>query len=105
MKYRTAMLVASVLLNFTTHAQAALESRAGGTMVYDTEKDLTWVVDANLFKTLADMSGNTVAYVQDIIDANLGVVFDTPNPYDGNDGIYNLTASDFDTSVTSATNL
>ncbi|MCQ8181938.1 DUF1566 domain-containing protein [Methylomonas sp. SURF-1] len=75
--------------------QAALESRANGTMVYDTDRDITWVANANLFKTLVDVSGDTVAYVQGIIAANNGVVLNKPNVYDGNDGVYNLSAADF----------
>lgn len=81
----------------STSVQASLESRAGGTMVYDTDLDITWVADANLFKTLANASGNPANYVQTIINANGGVVNDTPNDLDGNDGVYNLTSPDFNT--------
>lgn len=76
---------------------AALESRANGTMVYDTDRNITWVANANLFKTLADASGNAASYVQSIILANNGVVHNTPNVYDGGDGVYDLTAADFNT--------
>ena len=96
MQYGKNLLAAGLLLSFTTvTAQAALQSRAGGAMVYDTDLNITWVADGNLFKTLANASGDVAAYVQSIITANGGVIHDTPNPFDGNDGIYNLSASDF----------
>lgn len=96
MQYGKNLLAAGLLLSLSTvNAQAALQSRAGGTMVYDTDLDITWVADGNLFKTLADASGDVAAYVQSIITANGGVIYDTPNPFDGNDGIYDLSASDF----------
>ncbi len=100
MQYGKNLLAAGLLLSLSTvTAQAALESRAGGTMVYDTDLNITWVADGNLFKTQADASISLAAYeafVQSIITANGGVIYDTPNDFDGNDGVYDLSASDFD---------
>jgi hypothetical protein len=56
----------------------------------------TWTKDANLFQTQAAGNANLVA---DIIAANKGVIFDTPNIYDtvANSGIHTLTSADFTT--------
>lgn len=61
-------------------------------MVYDSDYNITWVSDANLFKTQVDASGNAAAFVQSIITANGGVI------QDPNFGVHNLSADDFDTS-------
>ena len=55
-------------------AEASLVSRAGGTMIYDTVQDITWVADASLFRTLANASGNSENYVQGIISSNEGII-------------------------------
>jgi len=55
-------------------AEASLVSRAGGTMIYDTVQDITWVADASLFRTLANASGNSANYVQGIISSNEGII-------------------------------
>lgn len=94
--YPTLPLVLASVFALSAPAQAALQSRAGGTMVYDTDLNITWVADANLFKTQATSNANLVA---EIIAANGGVVNDTPNSYDGNTGIYNLSAFDFNTAT------
>ena len=67
-------------------------------MVYDTDLDITWVSDANLFKTQADASGNPAAFVQNIITANGGVIHDPLGVLSGSDDVWNLSADDFDTS-------
>lgn len=86
-------LAIGLLFGFATlNAQAALQSRAGGTMVYDTDLNITWVADANLFRTQEAGNPNLIS---EIIAANGGVINDTPNAFDGNDGVYNLSAADF----------
>lgn len=98
MRYNYSILVAGLLLNLTTlNAEAALESRLGGIMVYDSVLDVTWVADVSLFRTLANASVDSAGYVQSVIDANGGVVISTPNQYDNNTGVYNLSAADFNT--------
>ncbi len=100
MRYNHSLLAAGLLLSFNTvNAEAALQSRAGGTMLYDTALDITWVADASLFRTLANASGDPASYIQNIISSNGGVINNTPNQYDGNDGVYNLNASDFNTTL------
>ncbi|WKJ88923.1 DUF1566 domain-containing protein [Methylomonas montana] len=91
-------LVVAVALTIISPAQAELLGRGGGTMVYDTDLNITWVADAMLFKTLANASEDPNSYVQDIIDANNGVIYDTPNSEDGRDGVYNLSSFDLNTS-------
>jgi len=44
------MLSIAILLS-TTMANATLYSRAGGTMIYDSEYDVTWLADANYAKS------------------------------------------------------
>jgi hypothetical protein len=102
---RLKLLVAGswLLLSISTiNAEAALLSRAGGTMVYDTDLDITWVADANLFATqVAQAGGQDSDYVRlknEIITANGGVIYDSPNYRDSPDrysGIYTLNQGDF----------
>ncbi|NJA07162.1 hypothetical protein ACQE3E_04510 [Methylomonas sp. MED-D] len=86
-------LTATLLFTLSASGQAALLSRAGGTMVYDTDRNLTWVADANLFQTQAAANPNLVNQ----IIANVGTINDTPNTSDtpANSGHYNLAAGDF----------
>jgi len=54
------MLCLPVLL-VSTLANATLSSRAGGTMIYDSEYDLTWLADANYAKSSGyDANGQMV---------------------------------------------
>lgn len=83
----------------STPAQAALETRAGGALVYDTDSNLTWTADANLLATLQASQGyNSV--INAIIAAS-PIVDDTPNVNDnypgGNHwtGQYALSSNDF----------
>ena len=95
---KTKLLTTAVLaFGISAGAQASLVARTGG-MVYDDVNNITWLADANLFQTLAVGNGNLV---NDIIAANNGVIYDTPNTLDtvSNSGIYNLTTADFDTST------
>lgn len=80
------------LLTVSASSQAALQSRAGGSMIYDTDLDITWLADANLFKTQVASNPDLISQ---IIAANGGVIRDTANPLDGNDGIYSLSHADF----------
>ena len=100
----TVALLASVIV--TSTAQASLVARDGG-MVYDDVNNLTWTSDANLFQTQAASNPNLV---NDIIAANGGVVYDTPHYYASSgpgwiydDGTYNLTSADFNTSNSTMT--
>ena len=87
----TKFLTTAAILAFSlsTGAQASLEARTGG-MVYDTINKITWASDANLFKTQA---ASNASLVSEIIAANGGVINDTANYYDGNDGIYSNSES------------
>lgn len=97
---RNNLIITGLLLSLNGWpAQAALLSRAGGTMIYDTDLDITWVADVNLFKTLADASGDANVYVQNIISANNGVVYSSPNNYSDINGAYNLSSADFNIST------
>lgn len=97
---RNNLIITSLVLSLNGWtAQAALLSRAGGTMVYDTDLNVTWVADANLFKTLANASGDANLYVQSVISANNGVVYSTPNIYSDVNGAYTLTSADFNIST------
>lgn len=80
-------------LGFSVKAPAALFDRGNG-LVYDDVLNVTWTKDANLFKTLADDSGNPTNFAQKIIDANGGVINNTPN-YWNSSGVYNLSLYDF----------
>ncbi|WFP48570.1 DUF1566 domain-containing protein [Methylomonas sp. EFPC3] len=86
-------LTAILLLTLSATGQAALLSRAGGTMIYDSDRNITWVADANLFQTQAAANPNLV---NEII-ANVGTINDTPNTGNtpANSGHYNLAAGDF----------
>lgn len=91
----SALLLAAV---FTGSAEANLFSRAGGTMVYDSDLNITWVANANLFETQAAANPNLV---QEIITA-VPIVYDTQNLLDkptSNSGVYMLSATDFDTTT------
>ena len=95
MKHGKILLVTVLLLGMNNStAHAALESSAGGTMIYDTDRNITWVTDANLFRTQFIANPNLTS---EIIAANSGIVQNLPNSYDGNDRVYNLNASDFGT--------
>lgn len=59
MKIRIGMLAAVLLsMMLGTAAQAALQTRLGGLAVYDSDLDVTWLVDANLAQSESfDVSG------------------------------------------------
>jgi hypothetical protein len=68
-KYYLAFIYLGLL--HTLCAQAALQSRQGGAMLYDTDLDITWVADANSFKTQTENNSN---FVNQVILDNGGIV-------------------------------
>jgi hypothetical protein len=94
MEFKKTAMVAVLVMGsgFTGVLQAALFDRGNG-MVYDTISNITIASDANLFRTQAAGNANLVS---DIIAANSGGIYDTPNLFDN--GVYTLTASDFNAS-------
>lgn len=83
--------------------QAALVDTGHG-LVNDTDRNITWVRDANLFLTQALASGDAAGFVATIIAAVPGgAIKDTPNRYDTPDpehpfefsGSHTLSADDF----------
>lgn len=74
-------------MGFASTASASLETRPGG-MVYDTDLNITWVADANLFKTQSDANPNLV---NEIIAA-VPVVYHTIN---GSIAQHNVGPGDF----------
>ena len=97
MKTKFLTTAAVLALSLSTGAQASLEARTGG-MVYDTDNNITWAADANLFQTQAASNTNLVS---EIITANGGVILDTPNYYDNpaSSGSHTLTVADFNTTT------
>ncbi len=78
MKYTKHLLAAGLLISLSTMtAQAALLSRGGGTMFYDTVEDVTWVTDAHLFKTQAASDPSLIS----TIIANVGTVLYGNEPH------------------------
>jgi plastocyanin len=74
---------------------AALVAVTGGLLVNDTDHNITWTANANLFQTQAAQSGDAAAFVATII-SDWGEPFVSPN---FNNGVsYSLTAADFDPS-------
>jgi hypothetical protein len=94
---KMAMVVLLAGQGFTGTSHAALFDRGNG-MIYDSDQNITWSADANLFQTQAASNPNLV---NQIIAANNGVIHDTPNIYDTipNSGIYTLTTANFNTST------
>lgn len=94
-------LLAMALIAGPMAAHAALTAVDGGFGVYDSNNNVTWLSDANLFATQAAASGNSAAFVNTIIADSGGVVTDLPNAFDSPmqySGSYTLSASDFITS-------
>lgn len=97
MKHGKILLVASLL--FSLNAEAALYNRGNG-LVYDSDLNVTWSKDVQLFRTMANNSGNAEAFIDAVINANNGVIHETPwvddvsglTIYDGN---YQLAQGDF----------
>ena len=101
-----AVLSLAAALIFSTSAQAALVVPAGNPLVVnDTDLNITWTQDANLFQTMAASNANLINDVLaaaphlTISGVSTPVTYDTPNAYDtpADSGHYNLTAGDFNT--------
>ncbi len=92
------LLPAAAALFAASSAQAALVD-AGNGLINDTDLNITWTQDANLFKTMATASGDASAFVTTIINSVGGKIYDTPNSLDtpANSGYRSLAASDFNT--------
>ncbi len=90
MKHTKKLVIVGFLFSFATaSAKAGLLSRGGGTMVYDTVQDVTWVADANLFKTQAtdpNLVNNIIANVGTVTDIYYGSKTLTPSDFDPYDG-------------------
>lgn len=84
---------AAALLCAAVNANATLTSVDNGLGVYDSGINATWTSDANLLGTLESQQGYSTV-VNAIIVAS-PVIHDTPNMYDDDSGIYNVSASDF----------
>ena len=96
------LVAASVLSMTVASAQAALSvPESTSLVVHDSDLNIYWTQDANLFLTQANgYSGGASAFVTAVINASGGVINDSPNSLDtvAYSGTYNLTASDFNTS-------
>lgn len=57
-----AALIFTAGISFVSAASAQLLSRADGTMVYDTDQDITWLVDANYADTLYKQSNGRLGF-------------------------------------------
>lgn len=89
MKYPKYLLAFGLLLSLNSSIALATLIDRGNGMIYDTELNLTWLSDANYFKTQAASDPNLV----NTIIANIGSV---PDLYAGT---HTLTASDFNAST------
>src|SRR5579871_4346025 len=87
-------LMAFLLLSGPVVVDAAgLVAVTGGQLVNDTDHDITWTADGNLFLTQATQSGDAAALVATIINDWGGGGLFTGNGYS-----YTMTAADFNTS-------
>ena len=75
-----------LMLGFSSAISAALIDNGNG-LIYDTELNITWSRDANLLGTLELNNPNVVSR---ILSANNNVIYDLPNAYDNNSGVYGL---------------
>lgn len=83
-------LIVGGLFAFSGMANATLIANNG--VVYDSETHLTWLQDANTFKTQLAADPNII----NKIIATVPIVFDTPNSLDNNgSGQYKLSVADF----------
>jgi hypothetical protein len=86
-------LLAIALLSGPLVANAGLVAVTGGHLVNDTDHNITWAADANLFLTQATQSGNPAAFVATIISD-----WSAPFVSASYSGVtHSLTAADFDT--------
>lgn len=87
LKHGLPVLLLAAGVGFTSTASAALQTPVNG-MIYDSTQNITWVQDANLFKTQAASNPNLV---NEIISA-VGSITDENGPH-------TLTTSDFNTTT------
>jgi hypothetical protein len=101
MKIQKKHLAAAFALGFSINANATLTTVDNGLGVYDSNLNITWTQDGNLFQTLANnYASGASAFVTAVINASGGVINDSPNSTDnGGAGVYNLSASDFNTTT------
>lgn len=86
-RHKITVIFALFLILKVCTVQAALQSRAGGTLIYDTDLNITWVADARLFKT-------ELAKDPNLVDKIIANVVTVPSLT----GIsHTLTRNDFDT--------
>lgn len=92
------LLVVGFLLSaihFNAHAVLTPYNSNGVDLVYSSVSDVTWTKDADLLGSMMGSQGYD-AIVNAIIAAS-PTITNTPNIYDGyDDGIYNITGSDFE---------
>lgn len=96
MRLFPSILTAAITLTSASFdAKASLESQTinGINVVHSSVSNVTWLQDANLLATLIDSQGFDVI-VNAIVTAS-PTITNTPNVYDGNDGIYELSSNDF----------
>lgn len=100
-KQKTNLLRATALAAVFAHS--ALTAQAGSSpVVYDSDLNVDWTQDANLFHTRANSFGaGASAFVTAVINASGGTISDTPNSLDtvSNSGSYTLSTNDFNTST------
>lgn len=89
MRMRNFMVALALAVGVTGNAQALLYDRGGG-LIYDTVLDVTWLQDANYFKTQVDNSGDGGVSLVNGIISEVGTIVS------GN-GTHTLTTSDFHT--------
>jgi hypothetical protein len=96
MNTRTQWASAATLILSAASAHAALIAVDEGKIVDNTVNNTMWIADGDLFATLATASGDPAAFVQTVIKASGGVIYDTPNDSDtpAYSGKYSLTAED-----------
>ena len=96
---RLGLLIAGTALSNSSQASLTAETVNGINVVYDNVTNTTWTADANLFSTMeanaVNQYGNDNNLITAIINANGGVIHDTPNMYDNYTGNYKLSSSDF----------
>ena len=91
MKYLITLSILLSNLLLANPVNAALFDRGNG-MIYDNVNAITWLADANYFKTQLAANTNLVSA---IMTANAGGINDSSNTLNPT-GVYTLTAADFD---------
>lgn len=79
---------------FPAMSNAGIFATHDGALVADTDNGLTWVSDGRLLSTLANESDDPEQFLDAVIAAAGGVIYDTPNHLNPS-GVYNLSLADF----------